>query len=439
MSTLIIITLSLVGAILFVAGGFLIARSTKRPDDARSEDLLRELSQRERDASRRVAELEQQAAANSAAYADARTRAEQEAASLRHALAQAEHALSEGTSKKAEAARVADHSKLEEAKRAIERVTRELTSAQTRAHQLEQELAASQTRRKQLEQELATVKPRTKQLELELADAGPRLRQLEQDLARATSSTRGLEQERSRLTAALKEQEDVARGVKKDLEQVTGALTEAQTKAGELSLDGVLSHERTKNALGRIAELETELTALRTDSADRDNLRQRLTDATTENQRLRAQLFATESAAKPARAVARVSASTAPRVDGKAPLSSMHGDVLQGLVERIAELKDVRSVALTDALGFVVAATGEHPDELAAFGAFLSNVGTRAETLLPFDAAREVLVRDKNGVVLMSRTLEPDLALVTLGVGEAPPGEVTRILNTTTDHPHATP
>lgn len=440
MSTLLIITLSLVGAVLFVVGGFLIARSTQRPPEVDagkpSEEQLRELAQRERAASVRVIELEQRAAAEHAALTvaqesarrfqselsaaeSAAARGAQEVSRLSQALAEAEHALrASSTTKKIEAPRSVESPKLEEVRRALDRTTREHAAAQTRVKQLEHDLASSQTR--------------SKQLEHDVAGAARRVKQLENELSTAAASTRSLEEERSRLAIALGEAKELARALTRDLEQATKALAQAREQGDELSLDRALNQERTKSALSRISEMEGELTSLRADSIDRESLTQRLVEATNENQRLRAQVFAMQKVDKVPRTMSSV-----PPPDSQAPLSSMHGDVLQHLVERIAEIKDVRSVALTDGLGFVVASTGEHTDELAAFGAYLANAGSRAETLLPFDHASEVLVRDRNGVVLATRALEPDLALVTLGVGEAPTHEVTRII--TTVHPPTNP
>lgn len=98
------------------------------------------------------------------------------------------------------------------------------------------------------------------------------------------------------------------------------------------------------------------------------------------------------------------------------PTTGASGDELQGVVDRLARLDSVQSIAITDALGFVVAGSGEHVDALAAFGAFIAEAGAKAEALLPFRTACEVAVRDRSGSVLVTHALDtPDLSVVLLG------------------------
>lgn len=102
-------------------------------------------------------------------------------------------------------------------------------------------------------------------------------------------------------------------------------------------------------------------------------------------------------------------------LEHSAPTEGPMGDVFQGVVDRVARLDSVQSVAITDPLGFVVAGCGDHVDALAAFGAFIAEASTKAETLLPFQAACEVAVRSRNGSVLLTQALEtPDLSIVLL-------------------------
>ena len=104
----------------------------------------------------------------------------------------------------------------------------------------------------------------------------------------------------------------------------------------------------------------------------------------------------------------------------------------QRLVDRVASIDGVRSVAVADHQGFVVAGVGEHADGLGAISAFLVAATVRVSGVLPFRLFRRLLVEDEGGLLLSSYRLpaeEHDLVLSILTVGNE---SETRIMNALT-------
>ena len=102
--------------------------------------------------------------------------------------------------------------------------------------------------------------------------------------------------------------------------------------------------------------------------------------------------------------------------------AGINSDALQSIVEAEVRTRGARSAVITDELGLVVAASAagsEHGDALAAFGAYLAEVGTKARRVLPLHEVRQVIVRDDRDVTLIVRPIDSEdhsLALVTLAV-----------------------
>ncbi|MCC7075480.1 MAG: hypothetical protein IT383_29475 [Deltaproteobacteria bacterium] len=114
---------------------------------------------------------------------------------------------------------------------------------------------------------------------------------------------------------------------------------------------------------------------------------------------------------------------TPTEVGRREQLQAGGGHRLQRLVDRVAHLDGVRSVAVADAQGFVVAGFGEHADGLGAFSAFLIAAAARAAGVLPFRSARRLVLEDEGTLMLSSYRLpigDHDLVLSLLTVGNEP-------------------
>jgi predicted regulator of Ras-like GTPase activity (Roadblock/LC7/MglB family) len=99
------------------------------------------------------------------------------------------------------------------------------------------------------------------------------------------------------------------------------------------------------------------------------------------------------------------------------PDSGARGEALRAILERETSGGAFAGAVITDGLGLVVAARGEHAEALAAYGAFLAGVGAKARAALPLGELRQLTLQDENDTLLSVRPIasaEDDLALVTL-------------------------
>jgi predicted regulator of Ras-like GTPase activity (Roadblock/LC7/MglB family) len=99
------------------------------------------------------------------------------------------------------------------------------------------------------------------------------------------------------------------------------------------------------------------------------------------------------------------------------PDGGARGEVLEAMLERETRGRGYAGAVISDGLGLVVAASGEHAEALAAYGAFLLGVGKRARAALPLRELRKLTLQDEiDGVLTVRPIAAPDdeLALVTL-------------------------
>lgn len=186
------------------------------------------------------------------------------------------------------------------------------------------------------------------------------------------------------------------------------------------------THEMTSLAAARLLEelavareqlsrRDSQLEGLRQHTAQLRSLEGELAQATREiallreqNRVLRAQVF--------------VSRPVAPRPRVPTPLLPATGIALQRIVDGETRSGRARNAVIADELGLLVAASSpssEYNDALAALGAYLADVGSRTQDILPLRKLQQVIVRDDQDVTLTVRPLatdDPGLALVTLAV-----------------------
>jgi predicted regulator of Ras-like GTPase activity (Roadblock/LC7/MglB family) len=183
------------------------------------------------------------------------------------------------------------------------------------------------------------------------------------------------------------------------------------------------------------AELErvlAERERLRGVAADAEQQRRALAALAKERDRLRASQAAIVETAREANARAdqawRELAEVVEQLRSKrkalqrpsVPDSGARGEVLSAVLERETRGGGYTGAVITDGLGLVVAASGEHAEELAAYGAFLVGVGAKAQAALPLRELRQLTIQDENDTTLTVRPIvsaEDELALVTLATG----------------------
>lgn len=252
--------------------------------------------------------------------------------------------------------------------RQLEGALASLAAAKQRVTDLEKELARTQDERAFLAQELDRERERGKQA-----------RQA------ASAEMESLSARLSALSAAGASDAET-RGLRQEL-----ALTLETIRARELELE----RQREENA--RLRGVEREL----------ERNRREVEALSQEAQRLRATAFH------------RAPSKSQPKLTVK----GSSGDALQSIVDAEIGRGGAKSAVIADELGLVVASSGagdEYGDALAAFGAYLAEVGEKTRSVLPLQALRQVTVRDDHDMTLTVRPLEsgeqPGLALVTLAV-----------------------
>src|SRR5262249_54975894 len=171
----------------------------------------------------------------------------------------------------------------------------------------------------------------------------------------------------------------------------------------------VLSRERERAKTRRPDRRGEGPTRLRLVETDLEQARRESVRLVEEVRSLRASAFA----ARPPRRM--------PRATPPPGTGVTRGDAFQSILDLETRSDKVHSAVIADELGLVVASTGEYGDALAAFGAYLAEVGAKTREVLPLNELRQVMVRDDHDVTLTVRPLESaenNLALVTLAVGE---------------------
>jgi len=214
-----------------------------------------------------------------------------------------------------------------------------------------------------------------------------------------------------------------------ELERERGARDRRETEAERDSLAArVRELTSATPADAQSAALRHELTLTHETLLARDAELERLRD---ENARLRAlgddlaqaqrELAALGEEARLLRARAFVSGPPRKQVQ-RVALAGSSGRALQSIVDAEIGRGRARSAVIADELGLLVAVSGaghEYGDALAAFGAYLADVGAKTRDVLPLHEVRQVTVRDDHDVTLTVRPIEAadhSFALVTLGV-----------------------
>lgn len=180
-------------------------------------------------------------------------------------------------------------------------------------------------------------------------------------------------------------------------------------------------HEALRTAL---AERESGRVALAAVSRERDQLR--AAHAVTEKRAQEANARANEARRELTELIMKVRKKHQAETSERPAMldAAAHGDALRTILDRETRGNHYTGAVITDGLGLVVAATGEYGDALAAYGAFLAEVGAKTRDALPLHTLRQVIVQDDRDTTLTVRPIastEDNLALVTLakGLGDA--------------------
>jgi F0F1-type ATP synthase membrane subunit b/b' len=299
------------------------------------------------------------------------------AAELRFALAEKDRLAGELTAAHATLEPLARKARLEEDRAAVRE--RALAAVQAERQKLAEEIAEWQTRMEAADGDLRAVSAARDRMAAELDDARARLQAAEGELERA---------ERRPVVPPADAADSAVAGLRHEL-----LISVEREHAREAQLD------RLREEAARLRMVETDLEQARRESG-------RLVE---EVRTLRATAFA----GRPPRRIPR--ATPAPIPD-----SASRSDVFQSILENETRNDHVHSAVIADELGLVVASTGEYGDALAAFGAYLAEVGAKTREVLPLNALRQVTVRDDHNVTLTVRPLEnaeSNLALVMLTIG----------------------
>lgn len=307
--------------------------------------------------------------------------------------------------------------------------------------QLQQQLAESRAR----EQELIKSQTDSAQLKKHVDDQKAALAAAEAKLGHVTE----LEEERFRLKEALKEAErEVARlkdleGIQADRQELSVKVQMLQQKAE--AADGLRDEQHELRQTLAEAQREVENLKAKSRALEQvDNERHDLMIKTEvmqgrlqEMERLREQsaglaLQANELAtARQEIDALKVELggyrsqvlvqSAPPRPVVKVNLESIGGS-LQTVLNRIAQQSTSRGAAIADDLGLVVAGIGEHQDALAASAAMFTELGKRLQSILPISSTELLVAVDTNGLHVSAQPYELESGRLILVTLSSGPG-----------------
>lgn len=281
-------------------------------------------------------------------------------------------------------------------------LTGELSQRRSESDQLRDELTDARTLGEHLERELQTTRSELQKTRTSrpapapLGQAGADKNELDRELARVKHDYEFTNQQLKRAE------------IERDLlsQQLERAYSENQTAALQQELS--LTRESLRARDTQLDHLREETVRLHRVEADLERAKREISELAEQTRLLRAEAYASHRppTKRPERQVT----------------ISTRGNALQLIVDDETENGGARSAVIADELGLVVASSGvvsEYGDALAAFGAYLADVGTRTRDVLPLHEVRQVVVRDDHDMTLTVRPLateDPGLALVTLAI-----------------------
>jgi hypothetical protein len=449
---------SLFGAACFSASGFLFGRSRTVPDSGeKTRDAAlgaelesarytnAELHRNVEEQARRAAECEQREVTARAALA----KSEIDVQMLRRSLAEANAAVEAARSDTSKAregtldlVRTDAERKVGTAQLELRNETAARKNAEAKMRALEVQLAARTSPVESAEEK--RLRAELSRLESDAKAKHEALLRIEAELRESHTSAKTNEAAYQRQINAHKEAAEEARAraasLTASLERLDREAASATHALRDSRHDLAMEVERLRPLGSQLDELVEENVRLKVAATEDAGMREELARANAEIQALRSFAFARPSATSitPVEEPGEKRHKTLPpraSTDTGSIAPTRDGQVLQRLVDRVGALPHVRVAVVTDTLGFLVAGGGEYGEALAAFGAFMNEVGARAARLLPLHAAYEVSIRDRQGVFLSTRLLDnaaqSDLSLVTLGVGEQPHKDVAKIIEQT--------
>jgi hypothetical protein len=303
----------------------------------------------------------------------------------------------------------------------------------TRAHMMDQERAKQELRahETQLASELSQRKSESDQLRGQVVNLQVRADSLARELQSSRSERPPSGRPVLHAVQTVTESSELER-VKREHEAARERIAQVEAEAMRLRY---VENERDKLAQqlelaqtgGKAAALEQELGLTRETLSARDAQLEQLREETVRLHSVEADLERTKrevgelaEQTRLLRAEAYAANRTPSRRRPERPATiSTRGDALQLIVDDETEHGGARSAVIADELGLVVASSGEYGDALAAFGAYLADVGTKTRDVLPLHEVRQVVVRDDRDMTLTVRPLateDPGLALVTLAI-----------------------
>lgn len=375
-----VITLSLVGSLLFVAAGFLIARSGIFPalspqfvsGRAREEALLADLS-----ATRRHTRTDG-GVTRKGGHPERGGLPDSDARIARSDLLENERAA------------------LEEQQAALKSMIDELHKKNEAAQEKERKFAAKLKFR---ETEIETLQAKEARLNERLAESGFRMQELTAKLA-----------QRQAEIEALREQE---LGWNQQRSESAGRVRDLTVKVRGLEDDRqdlLVQLERLTPRLAEVDRYRRRVEALEADLLECDDLRRQIDTLRRENTRLESlELIHQTPKAAPARSLEETSA--------------VFGDTLDSLLASVTSSQGSRGAVIADEDGFLVAGIGDHLDALGVVAALCDEMAGKVPGMLPVSAMKRTEIVDENDVTIR---VEPfaiasdRLILVSLSVGPGP-------------------
>ncbi|MCF8026692.1 MAG: hypothetical protein K9K82_14540 [Desulfobacteraceae bacterium] len=250
-----------------------------------------------------------------------------------------------------------------------------------------------------------------------------KLEQEKKSLQDQLQALESAEAERKRLSlevAELKNRTDAATELQAEKENLSAQLQEARDQVQGLSAKieskGTVEEENKDLSL-RVEMLNEQL--------------EEMEDLQEENSRLKAQQNAIQEMESEIAALKSENANLQSMkiVQAGPPQPVMHfteeglGAVLQHLVNRLSESENARGAVLADELGLMIAGTGAHSEAMAGIAAVFAETSAQLQNMLPLGEIDHMQIVNQNDLNLTIRPLsvsDHEMILTTLSVGRGP-------------------
>ncbi len=280
-------------------------------------------------------------------------------------------------------------------------------------------------------------------LQEELAQANENLARMEKDRVLLEQEKAALKEEKNALQKQVQNLEEKAAAERSETSRQIAELKENTGESGDLKAEN-------EKLFAELAEAKSQVEGLTYKVNSLDNVREKNKDLSVKVEMLTEQVEALERLREEnrrlksqTRAVKEMESEIKALQSENEKLHSMKifwdappqpvlpfseeglGAMFQQIVNRLCESEKSRGAVLADELGLLVAGVGDHAEPMAGMAAVFSEISTNLKTMLPFGKIDHLSIVNQSDLTLTMRPLSVaadkyELVLATLSVGEGP-------------------